>query len=120
MKVSIQSVADRGNAEKERLVLKARADLDIGDYVFLQTGYHDGDVTVGAYHTYWFPYKKINAGDLVVLYSKDGKENTKNLRNGNRAHFFYLAAGRAIWKSRDRAPVVLFAPEWVSKSPEEL
>jgi hypothetical protein len=120
MKIEIQSIADKGAIEKERLVLKVRADTDIGDHLVIQTGFNDGEVTIGTYQTYWFPYKSVSVGDLVVLYTKSGKENTKELKSGRAAHFFYWGLDSSIWGRKDRAPVVLHAPEWVSKSPNEL
>lgn len=120
MKIKIQSIADKGNFEKERLVLKVVSDTDIGDYLVLQTGFHNGEVTIGAHQTYWFPYKSVSAGDLVVLYTKSGKENEKELKQGKTAHFFYWGLGKEIWNRSDRAPVVMHAPEWASKAPDEL
>ena len=120
MKIQIKSIADKENFEKERLVLKVIADTDIGDYLVIQTGFNDGEVTIGTYQTYWFPYKSVSVGDLVILYTKSGNENAKGLKNGKTAHFFYWGLNAAIWNRKDRAPVVLHAPEWVSKSPEEL
>ena len=120
MKIDIKSIADKGNFEKERLVLKVLADTDIGDYLVLQTGFNDNEVTIGTYHTYWFPDKAVSAGDLVVLYTRAGKENEKLLNSGKSAHFFYWGLAKPIWKNKERAPVVLHAPEWVSKSINEL
>jgi hypothetical protein len=120
MKIDIQSVADKGNFQKERLVLKVKADTNIGDYLVIQTGFHDGEVTIGTYNTFWFPYKSVSAGDLVVLYTKSGKENVKELNGSRKAHFFYWGLSSALWRGVDRAPVLLHAPEWISKSPDEL
>lgn len=120
MNIEIQSIADKGNHEKERLVLKVLSDSDIGDYLLAQTGYSEGSVTIGVHHTYWFPYKRVSAGDLVVVYSKTGKDSEKELKQGTKAHFFYWGIGTAIWNRSDRALVLLHAPEWVSKSPDEL
>lgn len=120
MKIDIQSIADKGNYDKERLVLKVRSDTDIGDYIIIQSGFNDGQVTIGTYQTYWFPYKPVTAGDLVVLYTKSGKENVKELKHGKRAHFFYWGLISAIWNRNDRAPVILHAPEWASKDPSTL
>jgi hypothetical protein len=120
MKVAIQSVADKGVATKERLVLKALADTDIGEYVLLQTGFHNGEVTIAIYNTYWFPFKKIQANDLVVLYSKIGEDSERQLKNNRKAHFFYWGLDEAVWNLVNRAPVVLHAPEWISKAPDEL
>lgn len=120
MKIEIRSIADKGNYEKERLVLKVLSDTDIGDYLVIQTGFNDGSVTIGTYQTFWFPYKSVSTGDLVVLYTKSGNENERELKLGKRTHFFYWGLNSAIWIREDRAPVVLHAPEWASKSPDEL
>jgi len=120
MKIDIKSIADKGNLEKERLVLKVKSDIDIGDYLVIQAGFHGGEVSTGTFNTCWFPYKSIAAGDLVVLYTKSGKENEKELKSSNKAHFFYWGLSSALWANNDRAPVLLHAPEWISKSPNEL
>ena len=70
MRIAILSIADKGNLEKERLVLRVRADADVGDYILIQTGFQSDGVTIDTHNTYWFPYKKVEAGDLVVIYTK--------------------------------------------------
>lgn len=120
MKIDIQSVADKGNIEKERLVLRVKSDTDMGDYLVIQVGFHDGEVTIGTYNTFWFPYKSVSAGDLVVLYTKSGKENVKVLKGSRKSHFFYWGLSSTLWHREDRAPVLLHAPDWVSKAPDEL
>ena len=119
-RITIRSVADKGDAEKERLVLAARVDMDIGDYILIQTGFLDGSVTIDIHYTYWFPYKKIEAGDLVVLYTKSGQSSQKELEEGKKVHFFYWGLSEPIWSTEDRSPVLLHAPEWISKAPNEL
>lgn len=119
MKVEIRSIKDKGNEEKERLVLGVKANTDIGDYLIIQTGFRDGEATIETYKAYWFPYKAVSAGDLVVLYTKSGRDN-ENLRSGKKVHFFYWGLDSAIWNKEDRVPVILHAPEWISKSPDEL
>lgn len=120
MKIEIQSVADKGTYEKERLILKVVSDTDVGDYILVQTGYNERGVTIELFNTYWFPYKPVGAGDLVVLYTKRGKDSEKELKQGRKAHFFYWGLDSVIWNRKDRAPALLHSPEWVSKSPDEL
>ncbi|OHX34410.1 hypothetical protein BJL95_17225 [Methylomonas sp. LWB] len=120
MNIDIQSVADKGNLDKERLILKVTADTDTGDYLVIQTGFSNGEVTIGTYNTFWFPYKAVSAGDLVVLYTKSGRENIKELKGSKKAHFFYWGLSSTLWGKNDRAPVLLHAPEWVSKAPDEI
>ena len=120
MKIDIQSIADKGNLEKERLILKVITDTNIGDYLVLQTGFNNDEVTIATFQSYWFPYKPVSAGDIVVIYTRSGKENEKELKEGRKAYFFYWGINSAIWNRKDRTPVVLHAPEWISKSPDEL
>lgn len=118
MRLAILSVANKGDLKKERLVLNVRANTDIGEYILLQTVYDSG-LTTHTYNTYWFPDKKVKTGDIVVVYTKDGRENEIE-ENGHRIHFLYWGLSMPIWSEEDRAPVLLYAPEWTSKSPEEL
>ncbi|MDR7136157.1 hypothetical protein J2X06_003375 [Lysobacter niastensis] len=120
MKVTISSVADKEDLEKERILLKVQADTDIGEYLLLQTGFKDEDVTIGVRHAFWFPYKPVAAGDLVVVYTKRGTQTESTLKSGKKAHFFYWDIGSPIWGTPDRAPVLLHAPDWDSKRPDEL
>ena len=120
MKLAIQSVADKGNPEKERLILKVSADTDIGDYVLIQAEFHNGSVHTNVYNTYWFPDKKIETDDTVVLYTKTGRDSDKESGSRKRVHFFYWGVSDPIWSMEDRAPVLLHAPEWISKNPTDL
>jgi hypothetical protein len=120
MKLKISSVADRGVIAKERLILKALVTADIGDFAVLQTGYDENGVTTTIHQAYWFPYKNISAGDLVVIYTKAGTDSEKDLGNNRKAHFFYWGIPAPIWDDKDKAPVLLFAREWESKAPDQL
>ena len=120
MKLEIQSIADQGKLEKERLILQASADTDVGDYVILQSRFSGESVTTIIRHTFWPPYKPVQAGDLVVLYTKSGRANTKIMKSGKNAHFFYWGLESAIWGTNDFAPVLLFSPGWDYKDPAEL
>lgn len=120
MKLQISSVADKGVSDKERIILKVLTPVDVGEFLLMQTGFTNTGVNISVYHSYWFPDKLASAGDLVVLYSKQGQASEKELENGRRAHFFYWGLPGAIWNTSNRAPVLLHVDEWKSKSPKEL
>ncbi|WP_031260694.1 hypothetical protein [Mesorhizobium sp. LNHC252B00] len=80
----------------------------------------NGNVTIGLHYTYWFTYKLVAAGDLVVLYTKAGTDSEKALTTGKKAHFFYWGHSSAIWDQPDRAAVLLNAPTWEHKSVKAL
>ena len=125
MKLQISSVADKGVLDKERIILKVLIDADVGNFLLMQTGVNseDGGVTTHVYQSFWFPWKSVAAGDLVVVYTKSGTNSEKTIgggQAGRTAHFFYWGLRAPIWNNTNRASVILHAPEWESKTAEEL
>lgn len=120
MRVQIQYVADRGDLSSERLVMRVRQDVDIGNFMLLRTGFEDDEVTTEVSNAFWFPDKRLRAGDLVVVYSKRGRDKRRQIDNGRRAYFFYWDQDSSLWDDDHVAPVLLYAPQWASKAPQEL
>ena len=113
MNLEIQSFTAPGDLINERLVLKASASLDVGDYaIFQSTKSGDGKATAGNKIAYWFPDSDIKSGDLVVLYTKSGTRGAKQLESGKTAHFFYWGLQTPIWKDENVGAVVLLVDEW--------
>jgi hypothetical protein len=119
MNLELRSIVSPGDLENERLTLRALADLDVGDYLVAQTGYVEGSPTTALYHTIWFPFKPVQKGDLIVIYTKVGTNSERVLGKGNKAHFFYLDLREPIWQDTGKAALVMYAPSWATKSVEE-
>ena len=120
MTLELRSIVAPGDLKNERITMRATSDLDVGDYLLAQSGY-DGDApTINFFHTFWFPNKRIEKGDLVVVYTKSGTSSTRKLKTGKHAHFYYLELESTIWDKPDRGAVLLHAPTWQSKSSTEL
>jgi hypothetical protein len=118
MKLKITAIREAGDLNKERVVMKAEASTDIGQYVFLRVNTVDGQPTTSVRNTYWFPNKSINPGDYVIVYSKEGINSEKGFKNVT-SHFFYLASKTAIWDEENVGATVLYAPDWESFVPEK-
>lgn len=116
MNLELRSIVERGVIANERITLRAKSDADLGDFLLAQSGYADESVTTEIFRAFWFPYKPIGAGDLVVLYTKRGVPREKPLSTGKVAHFFYWGLESPIWNIADRAAVLLSAPNWASKA----
>lgn len=117
MRLEIRSFADAGNLEKERLILRVSSDTDIGEYAVLRSGTgSSGSPTSGRKMAYWFPDVNVNAGDIVVLYSKKGTRSEKPLTEGRTAHFFYWGSSTPLWVP-GRCAVVLLVSDWEYKLP---
>lgn len=113
MRVKITSIADRADLNKERIVMKVLSDTDIGGYAVFDAEYQEGIVTTGVQDVFWFPDKKVSAGDFVVLYTKRGKPSEKKLPiRGKTTHFFYWGSSSPKWNTDGTTPVLLFISEW--------
>jgi hypothetical protein len=113
MKLNIRSFADTGDFEKERMSLKVLANTNIGAYaVLFEPSNIDGDPTSGRKTAYWFPDLDVEAGDMIILYTKDGERRTKELATGHTAHFFYWGLKNPIWNTRKGGCVLLSVDEW--------
>ena len=120
MRMRIQYVADPGDLARERLVMRVLRGVDIGDFILVRTGFEDNEVTTDIRNAYWFPCERLKEGDLVVLYSKKGRDRQKELDDGRQAHFYYWDQDSSLWDDEHVAPVLLHAPRWESKAPQDL
>jgi len=121
MNLEIKSFADVGDIEKERLVLRVLNDEDIGGYLVLRSkATTDGAPISGSKRAYWFPDKRLKAGDLVVLYTRTGKTSQKSLARGGTSYFFYWQLSEPIWGADSgNTAVLLTIREWTNAVPGE-
>lgn len=116
MNLKISGVRNAGELNKERLVLKVLKDDDIGYYLVLDSTFtSDGSISNKVRHPYWFADKEVKSGDLVILYTKSGRESEKLTSNGSTSHFFYRGLDRTIWNKDGDCAVVLHINDWNTK-----
>ncbi|THK35655.1 hypothetical protein EHS39_23825 [Ensifer sp. MPMI2T] len=120
MKLTLKSILDAGNDVKERIVLSVLENADVGDFLLTRNLASGADVGLHVQNTFWFPYKEVEAGDIVVLYTRNGIATEKKNANGTTSHFFYWGLDDSIWKEDDVMPVLFQAPDWQSRSAASL
>ena len=112
MKLSFMAFSNPGDLERERIVLKAVSDIDVGGYAVFRTGLaNSGEATAGRKAAYWFPDADVKAGDLVVLYTKQGTRSSKPWKDGT-AYFFYWGKDEVLWSDPNFGAVFLEIAEW--------
>lgn len=113
MSVELSGIERAGDIDQERVVLRATADADIGEYaIFNGRAARTGNVMAGPVpNVYWFVDKEIKKGDIVVLYSKDGENSEKTNDDGTKSYFFYWRRQNPIWVP-GRIPVLVETPSW--------
>lgn len=116
MSVELIVVKESGDLEKERLVLRAVREGDIGKYLVTRAkigGMPDRKVLAGStYFAYWFPEKIVNEGDLVILYSKSGKSSERVNFNDTKSYFYYAGRDKSIWNQPDTVPILMEVGSW--------
>lgn len=119
MNVAIRSIRSAGNLENERMVLKVLKDCDIGRYLTFDSTYTgEGKVSNLVRHPYWIPDREVKAGDLVIIYTKSGKQSQRTNSDGSTSHFFYRGLERTIWNQSGDCAVVVEIADWNSKGYE--
>jgi hypothetical protein len=118
MNLELRGIENVGDIGRERVVLRATGDADIGKFAIFKCrktsngGAASGHVPAA----YWFPDKLIKSGDWVVLYTKQGTSSEKSNEPGTqKTYFYYWGFSEPQWKT-DVAALVS-TPNWTfSKS----
>jgi hypothetical protein len=119
MKLTVTKISDPGVLEKERVVMKATADEQVGAYLIFKTKeLGDNMVSNKPTKTFWFPDKEVKAGDYVVLYTKPGQDKSTQNEGGGSSHFFYWNLKEPLWPDKNYSAVLMHADKWVNKMPE--
>lgn len=114
MILKIKDIKDIGS-DKERVVLTALEDGDIGMHFMLNTiQIGDGEVSSEVSKPYWFPDIEVKLGDLVVVYTKKGKRGLKLNPSGKTSYFFYRNFDEPIYGDSE-IPLVIEADNWSTK-----
>lgn len=122
MEMTIRTVRDRGNKARERVVLHVEKDLDVGGHLLLATRISSKGATLGGrvQHCFWFPNRETKAGDLVIVYSKQGRSGPKDNSSGNTSHFFYWGLDDSIWLGLRPVLIEIFQWKPLTESKEQL
>ena len=105
-------IQNPGDLEKERAVLRASTEIDIGRYTLFSC-YAEENIPLSGpiLKGFWFEDKIIKSGDLVVVYSKNGSAGEKVGRTGATSYFYYWESDEPIWTS-GTIPVLLLSAGW--------
>lgn len=122
MKVALKNIYGSGELERERIVLKALDDCDIGTYAILAARRGSTSQTVEGgpiAHCFWWPDKKVKEDDLIVLYTKKGTPSVKENVSGTTSHFFYWDLLEPVWKQDRVAVLVEIGRQWAQLAVDE-
>lgn len=123
MDIQFFIVKDPGDPEKERVILRVQKNTDLGGYLIATSTENTDNKTINSElsDVLWLPDQKLQAGDLVVIYTKEGKEGKVSNKDGSTSYFYYWGLPEPIGKDR-RSTIVLFDTDWCYRRvyPEEV
>ena len=116
MSLVIRGARHKGILAEEKIVLVAEADMDIGQYILFDTTYiSDSEISSKVRHSFWLPDFKVDAGDLVVVYTKDGTQKQKTNEDQSKTLFLYWGLGRTVWNQGEDCAVLVKVDGWSMK-----
>ena len=108
MRVEIRGIIDSGILDSERIVLDVLEDCNLGHYILFDTSYtHHDKPSNDIQHTYKFPTQQARMGDVIVLYSKDGKNSIHEVKS-EIVYSFYWNLNDCVWQNNDCALIAHF------------
>ncbi|GBR77497.1 hypothetical protein RDn1_156 [Candidatus Termititenax dinenymphae] len=112
MRIKINSIKNAGDIDNERVVLVAVLADDIGHYLLFNTTRNDnGSVSTRLQYPFWLPDKEVSAGDLIVIYTKSGKDKDKQYSRST-THFLYRGMEHPIWDGERQDPLLMDIRKW--------
>jgi hypothetical protein len=115
MDLKVLYVKDAGNKNKERIVIKAKDNCNIGIYILFDTTYDGNYISDKVRHSFWLPDKKVKSGDKIIIYTKQGEEKYKENNNGNNSYFFYWGLDTTVWNKKEDCAVLIKIDDYLVK-----
>ena len=110
MNLQIIKVADSGNLDNERVIIKVINDCLISWYLIFDNTYNgDGSISNLWRHLYIFPSKEVKAGDFIWLYTKKGINSQRGNDSNTTTYILHWGLEETIWNhSDDKAYLVKY------------
>lgn len=110
MEVEIIGVADKGNLDKERLVIKVVQQCNLAWLIVMDNTYdEEGRLSNKWRHVYVMPKIMANEGDYIWLYTKKGNILTRDNTSGTKTYELFWGLDQTLWnQDEDYAHVVRY------------
>jgi hypothetical protein len=99
MNLKLRKVEYAGDLEKERVIIDVKGDDDLNNYMIVDNTFNnEGEPSNKHRHLYKFPKQSVKKGDLIVLFSKEGKNRVINHDGDiNQYNFYWNNSTTSVW-----------------------
>ena len=114
MELKISGISDRGILKDERIGFNVIKDCELKFYQLFRTKFGEfGGFYNRGQSAYWFAPKKVKAGDKIVVYTKNGTDNSKVNENGTTTYWLYWGLDKPIFTDDNNGIVLVQINDWV-------
>lgn len=115
MDIKIRSLLDK-KGDNERIVLDVVKKTQLGRFIIFDTTYdEDGVESDKNRHSFIFPSKDVEEGDIIILYTKKGKNRTTTNQKGVPLHFFYWGLDCKVWNNNEDEALLVHVDDFERK-----
>lgn len=113
MDLAISRISAEGDETREYVYVRVLRDCDVGAYILADTTYEGHELVSNRLrNVFWFPDKRVRAGDAVVVRTGPGIDNISRLKSGGTLHRFYWNLNRPVWNDEGDAAVLIKVETW--------
>jgi hypothetical protein len=118
--LEIIKVADAGNLQKERVIMRMGESASLINFLLINSNSagDSGQVRDLNDHVFWFPDKVVSQGDYVRLYTRAGEVSTQAaMYQGKPAtfHNLFWRKKNPVWGGTSNAVVIFRVQTWVAQ-----
>lgn len=110
MELKILKLADKGDLQNERVILKVVSDCNLGWYIVMDNTYNDDGTLSNLWrHSCILPSVVAKEGDFVWLYTKKGNYNKRGNDSNTSTFEVFWGLDCSIWnKERDDVHLIRY------------
>lgn len=113
MKVEIRSIHGHGDASEEYVIIDVTQDCRMDDYMVADTTFEaGGSISNKVRHTYWFEPVDLKSGDIVVLYTGNGTNESEENDDGSTIYHVYWGLRAPVWNDDGDGAILFEMNDW--------
>lgn len=117
MLLQISNIIDAGVGAKERIMIKALDNLDIGKHLVLHSvELAPGRLSAKPTNIFWLPDQEVKLGDYILVYTGFGEKRNFINQAGSTTYVYYWGLKNTIFNSPKDSAVIMSIREWAYKT----
>lgn len=120
MKLKIRSIHGHGKAAEEYVIIDVLHDCMSNRYMIADSTFTSSEtISNKTRHTYWFNDISLKRGDVVILYTCNGRDNNSKQGNGSTIYHIYWGLDSAVWNDSGDCAILFEISNWKTTSVSE-